>query len=88
MSFEELQSRPGRFGLAQKSISYDFDLIKPLMSQVFIVKCEFDYHSQAFEYIGYSELFEVNLDGEIPPEYVIEMNIEEHSAEFVRIAAE
>jgi len=67
------ENRIGKFYITKYAIDEAPQVVIGLLSSILVVKCEFIYHKNSFEYFGYSNLFEkVNYAG-VPNEYQIDI---------------
>jgi hypothetical protein len=70
-SYYQVCNRKGKFTLDREMIIKDFDLVKMILSDVFVVRAENCFVTDTITYWAYSEYFEEISPGLIPPEYEI-----------------
>lgn len=65
----DILCRPGRFEIKDRVIRDTPEIALKIMSQVIVVRCEFEFHPWTLKYVGYSMLFDRELDGREPASY-------------------
>lgn len=63
--------RMGHFKVHEKTIARDRGVVQHLMSRCIILRAEFSYSSQCFEYYAVSDLFDEVPKGQLIPHYEI-----------------
>lgn len=61
----------GKFQIAQHNVEEHPEMVRKIMGETIIVRCEAMYDSDAFYYTALSEHFDVCRLGEIVPEYAV-----------------
>lgn len=74
----------GRFSINKKFIEDDFDLVQKVMGMVVVIRCEFMFASDKFEYMAISNKFEEIEVGTIIPEYTVKVDEGGGNINFVR----
>lgn len=71
-------SRIGRFRIDERVISLtEKEIIKQILVNVFITRCEYFWHGGYFEYYAFSDLFDEAKEGEPVPQYQITIKEED-----------
>lgn len=70
---EGSKTRYGRFFLSGSTIDEagHEKVLKDILSKCFVVRCEYLYHAQGWEYIAYNQDFDLIQNGCMVPEYEI-----------------
>jgi hypothetical protein len=66
----DLRNRIGKFYIS-RSLVLDYpELVQKVLSKVVVVRCESVFHSDSFEYIAFSNRFDICEEGYAPPVYI------------------
>ena len=68
------ENRVGSFSLSGELVEHNPAMVTAIMSQMVILKCEYDYFRSQFNYAAYSSLFRSLEEGEIDVRYDINVD--------------
>jgi len=74
MTYEEIRDRIGTFLIGQQIFENDLEIVRMVIAQVIVIKCEFDYASRSFVYTALSEKFEEVKQGKMAPHYLAQFD--------------
>lgn len=68
MNYDELRYRVGKFTITESQLNNELEFIQTIMTEIIVIRCEYQYHTRSFDYIALSHLFGICPDG-FEPEY-------------------
>jgi hypothetical protein len=82
-----LLRRVGRFSIRSAILKSDPDAFLILSAQIIVVRCEHLFHSESFEYVALSPLFDERDPGSMIPNYRIQINLDTREVTAFRIGS-
>jgi len=79
-----LTHRVGRFSIKDALLRSDPDAFLILSAQIIVVRCEYMFRNDGFEYIALSPLFDEVEPGSMAPDYRIEINLDTREVKVFR----
>ena len=79
-----LLRRVGRFSIRSATLKSDPDAFLMLSENIIVIRCEHIFHSESFEYIALSPLFDEIEPGSMAPDYRIEINLDTREVKVFR----
>ena len=74
MKSETFKRRKGKFYISEDMVQHQPDAVRRIMSKCIIVRCEYKFMYDKFEYHAYSPLFEILPEGQEAPTYIFTLS--------------